>query len=393
MNNVTRIFRKEMLSVLRERRVIFSTLILPILLMPLLMYGPSLLLGNAARKTVEEVQKVGVRNLPEAALEALRAARLEPVPATDPAAEVQEKKLQAAVVYEGGNYTIYGRLSGGVTQSSVVVDKVEGALRALKEQEVARTLQSQGISPAVLEPFRITTQDASPKQERSAGLFAFFIPYFLVLFILIGGQVVAIDTTAGEKEKGTLEALLATPAPLSQVVLGKALATLVVALAAALASVTGIVLGGTVVRSFFARQLEAMQGGGTQLGGALALEPSGYLALLITAVLFAAMMVSVQLTLGLYARSFKEAQSYMAPLQFVFILPLIALQFSDFLTQQQWYYALPAFNVMLLLDGIVKGSAQGWQISLTWATTLVFAGLALALAVRNFRREDVVFRN
>ncbi|MBL3461372.1 ABC transporter permease, partial [Klebsiella pneumoniae] len=78
--------------------------------------------------------------------------------------------------------------------------------------------------------------------------------------------------------------------------------------------------------------------------------------------------------------------------QFVFILPLIALQFSDFLTQQQWYYALPAFNGMLLLDGIVKGSAQGWQISLTWATTLVFAVLALALAVRNFLREDVVFR-
>ncbi|MER3480810.1 MAG: ABC transporter permease [Meiothermus sp.] len=389
MNNVTRIFRKEMLSVLRERRVIFSTLILPILIMPLLMYGPSLLLGNAARKTVEQVQPVGVQNLPEAALQALRAAKLDPVPVDDPETRVREKRVQAAVAYGEGGYVIYGRLSGGLTQSSVVVDKIERALRELKDQEVARTLKSRGISPRVLEPFRITTQDASPKEERSAGLFAFFIPYFLVLFILIGGQVVAIDTTAGEKEKGTLEALLATPVPLSQVVLGKALATLVVALGAALASVAGIVLGGTVVRSFFAQQLE----GGTQLGGALALEPSGYLALLVTAVLFAAMMVSVQLTLGLYARSFKEAQSYMAPLQFVFILPLIALQFSDFLTQQQWYYALPAFNVMLLLDGLVKGSAQGWQISLTWATTLVFAGLALGLAVRNFRREEVVFRN
>ncbi|KGQ21825.1 ABC transporter permease [Thermus filiformis] len=393
MDNVKRIFRKEILSVLRERRVIFSTLILPILLMPLLMYGPSLLLRNAVRTTAEQVQPVGVKNLPEPALEALRAAKLQPVPVDDPETQVREKKLPAAVAYAEGRYVIYGRLSGGLTQSSVVVGKIEGALRALKEQEVARTLQSRGISPAVLEPFGISTQDASPKQERSAGLLAFFIPYFLVLFILIGGQVVAIDTTAGEKEKGTLEALLATPVPLSQIVLGKALATLVVALAAALSSVTGIVLGGTVVRSFFARQLEAMQGGGSQLGGVLALEPAGYLALLVTAFLFAAMMVSVQLTLGLYARSFKEAQSYMAPLQFVFILPLIALQFSDFLTQQQWYYALPAFNVMLLLDGLVKGSAQGWQIGLTWATTLLFALLALMLAMRSFRREEVVFRN
>lgn len=388
MDNVTRIFRKEMLSVLRERRVIFSTLIRPILFMLLIVYGPSLL-GNAARNTAETVQPVGVQNLPEAALQALRAAKLDPVPVDDPETRVREKVIQAAVVYAEGSYVIYGRLSGGFTQSSVVVDKIERALRELKDQEVARILQSRGISPAVLEPFQVITQDASPKEERSAGLFAFFIPYFLVLFILLGGQVVAIDTTAGEKEKGTLEALLATPTPLSQVVLGKALATLVVALAAALASVAGIVLGGTVVRSFFARQLE----GGPQLGGALALEPSGYLALLVTAVLFAAMMVSVQLTLGLYARSFKEAQSYMALLWFVFILPLIALQFSDFLTPQGWYYALPAFNVMLLLNGLVKGSAQGWQMGLTWATTLVFAGLSLALAVRSFRREDVVFRN
>lgn len=80
MNGALRIFRKEMLSTLRERRVLFTTLILPIVLMPVLMYGPLLFFGNAARQTAEATQKVGVQNLPEAALEALRAAKLEPVP-------------------------------------------------------------------------------------------------------------------------------------------------------------------------------------------------------------------------------------------------------------------------------------------------------------------------
>lgn len=393
MNNVMRIFRKEMLGVLRERRVLITTLLLPILLMPLFMYGPSLLLGNAARQTAETVQTVGVQGLPEVVQQALRNAKLEPVETSNPESDVRDRVLDAAVVYQEGSYLIYGRLSGGATQSAIVVSKIEAALQGYKNSLVAQSLQAQGLSTQILEPFAVSTRDASPEQERAAGFFAFFIPYFLVLFIMIGGQVVAIDTTAGEKEKGTLEALLVTPVPLNQVVLGKALATLVMALAAAFASVAGIVLGGTVVKSFFADQLNAVSGGGFNLGGGLALEALGYVFLLVTAILFAALIVSVQLSLGLYARSFKEAQSYMAPLQFIFILPLLALQFSDFLSQQSWYYAVPAFNVMLTLNNLVKGSAEGWQIWLTWGTTLLFALVALGIAIRNFRREDIVFRN
>lgn len=389
MNAIVRIYIKEMLSVLRERRVLFTTLVLPILLMPLLMYGPLLFFGNAARQTQAKVQKVGVQGVPPAAIEALRAARLDPVPTATPEADVREQRFQAAVRLRGGTFTVYGRLSGA-TQSSLVVSKVETALRNYKDDLVARALQAKGLSTKVLEPVRIITQDASRVQERAAGIFAFLIPYFLVIFILNGGQAVAIDSTAGEKEKGTLEALLAAPVPLAQIVVGKALATLTVALAAALAGVTGILLGGTVVRGLFAGLL---QGQNANLGGGLSLEPWAYGALLVTSVLFAALMVSVQLSLGVYARSFKEAQSYMAPLLLVFIVPLLLLQFSDFLTQQPWFYLIPAFNVMLLLDGLVKGSAQSWQVSLTWVSTLAYAWLALGLAVRSFRREDVVFRN
>ncbi|PZA07028.1 MULTISPECIES: ABC transporter permease [unclassified Meiothermus] len=388
MNEALRIFRKELLSTLRERRVLFTTLILPIVLMPVLMYGPLLFFGNAARKTAEATQKIGVQNLPEAAIAALRAAKLEPVPTDSPLEDVRGKKFQAAVGYQGSTFTVYGRLSGA-TQSSLVVDKIQEALRGYKDRLVAQALQERGLSAQILEPVSIRTQDASRPQEQAAGVFAFLIPYFLVIFILNGGQAVAIDATAGEKEKGTLEALLSAPVPLLQIVLGKALAVLTVALAAAFAGVAGIVLGGTLMRSLAPKEML----GGSALGGGLSLEPTGYLALLLTAVLFAAMMVSVQLSLGVYARTFKEAQSYMAPLLLAFIVPLLLLQFSDFLTQQSWFYLVPAFNVMLLLDGLVKGSAEGWQITLTWLSTLLFSGLALMLAVRNFRREEVVFRN
>lgn len=395
MNEILMIARKELLSVVRERRVLFTTLILPILIMPLLMFGPILLFGSAARQTQESVQKVGVVGVPAAVLEQLRKARVEPVEIAKPQEAVQNREVEAALVFENGTYTLYGRLSGGATQSALVVEKVQGALRAYKDQLVAERLRARGIGTEVLEPFRLETKDASREQERAAGLFAFLIPYFLVLFIQMGGMPVAVDATAGEKEKGTLEALLAAPVPLIQILLGKGLAVFVMSLLSTLAALTGLLLGGAVFRNLFAAQLRAVQDGENpaQLGGALALDPLGYLSMLLTGVLFALLIIAIMISLGLYARSFKEAQSYMSPLMLVMIIPILFLQFSDFLKLQDWYFTLPFINVVLALDALVKGSATALQLVITWLSTLLFAGMALYLAYRNFQREDVVFRN
>ncbi|ADD28550.1 MULTISPECIES: ABC transporter permease [Meiothermus] len=395
MNEILIIARKELLSVVRERRVLFTTLVLPILIMPLLMFGPILLFGNAARQTQESVQKVGVVGVPTVVLEELRKARVEPIEVANPQEAVQNREVQAALVFENGRYIIYGRLSSGATQSALVVEKVQAALRAYKDQVVAEQLRARGIGTDILEPFSVETQDASREQERAAGLFAFLIPFFLVSFIQAGGMPVAVDATAGEKEKGTLEALLAAPVPLIQVLLGKGLAVFVMSLLSTFAAVAGLLLGGGVFRNLFAAQLQAVQNGENQaqLGGALALDPLGYLAILVTAVLFALLIIAIMISLGLYARSFKEAQSYLSPLSLVMLIPLLFLQFSDFLKLQDWYFALPLVNVMLALDAIVKGAATATQLLITWASTLAYGALALHLAYRNFQREDVVFRN
>jgi sodium transport system permease protein len=215
------------------------------------------------------------------------------------------------------------------------------------------------------------------------------------VFIQAGGMPVAVDATAGEKEKGTLEALLAAPVPLVQILLGKGLAVFVMSLLSTFAAIAGLLLGGGVLRNFFAEQLQAVQDGenSVQLGGALALDPLGYLSIALTAVLFALLVIAIMISLGLYARTFKEAQSYMSPLMLVMIVPILFLQFSDFLQLQDWYFALPFVGVVLALDSIVKGAATAAQLGTTWASTLLYAGLALYLAYRNFQREDVVFRN
>ena len=83
----------------------------------------------------------------------------------------------------------------------------------------------------------------------------------------------------------------------------------------------------------------------------------------------------------------------MAPLQLLALLPLLFLQFRGFFELEAWHHLVPLFNVALLMDALLKGSATPLQAGFTWGSTLVYAGLALLYAVRVFAREEAVFRN
>ena len=92
------------------------------------------------------------------------------------------------------------------------------------------------------------------------------------------------------------------------------------------------------------------------------------------------------------ARSFKEAQSYVAPLSILLILPAVGLQFKDLLGFGKGVYMVPVFNALVLMDDIVKGTANAGAVLTTWLTLLVVIALLLRFAYRNFQREAVIFR-
>ncbi|WP_243089266.1 ABC transporter permease [Thermus neutrinimicus] len=392
MKPIHRIFWKELVQVFRDRKLVFSTLVLPVLLMPLFMFGPTLVLQRLIQGAQEKEQEVAVLNLPQDALRALERAGLSPKAHPDPEGAVREGKYPVGVRYEKGVYRVYGRLAGWLTEGQVAVGKVQGALQTLREAKVAEALARRGIPYQVLNPFQVEVVDASPERERAGGLLGFLLPFFLVVFVLTGGQVVAVDATAGEKEKGTLEALLMAPVPLWHLALGKTLAAVALALLSGTSGLLGLTLGGAIA-SALGSGLPTETGHTLELGGRVALDGASFLALFLSAFLLALLMGAVMVGLGLYARSFKEAQSYMAPLQLLALFPLLFLQFRGFFELEPWHHLVPLFNVALLMDALLKGMANPLQAGLTWGSTLVYAGLALFYAVRVFAREEVVFRN
>lgn len=399
------IAKKEILSTLRDRRALLSNILIPLLVLPVMMLGLPLLLGGLFERetvTVTEVGVVGVENVPPALRAALVEQNLALVEVGDATAAVQADDVPVAIVVPpgfeatitaGNDAALDLHAKAGSLRSELNVGKVQQAVAAFQQGIVAERLARVGLDPTVLQPVSVTMVDASSEAERGSGQLSWLIPFFIALWTLTGGQMTAIDATAGEKERGTLEVLLVSPVRRGEVVIGKFLATLTFGLSAAIMAIVGYLVGGGIMRGVFlpqmgedAGEMVAIMGGQFNAGlGAIGL-------LLVSAVLLAAFVAALLLGISLFARSFKEAQSYIAPLSFLFVIPALVLQFKDLIGLGDGVYVIPVLNVLFYMDDVVKGVAQTDQMLVTWVTLTAATGVLLWFAYRNFKRENVIFR-
>ncbi len=399
------IAKKEILSTLRDQRAIISNLLIPLLMLPLMMLGMPFLLGGLFQREAETVTEVGVlgqANVPQELLAMLEAQNVRLVPVDDPIAAVQADDVVAAITVPagfaealsaGGAGSIELATKVGNMRSELNSGKVQQAVAAYQQAVVAQRLSAAGLDPSVLTPVSVQVVDASSAAERAGGQLSWLIPFFIAIWTLTGGQMTAIDATAGEKERGTMEVLLVTPIRRAEAVMGKFLATLTFGLSAAFMAIVGYLLGGLLVRSVFmprmGEQAEMMV---QVMGGALSLSIGSLGLLTVSAVLLAAAVAALLLAIAMFARSFKEAQSYIAPLSFVFILPILFLQFRDLIGGGDLIYRIPVVNVLVLMDEAIKGNASTSAIATTWLSMLALVVVFLLFALRNFRRENVIFR-
>jgi len=402
---IGRVAAKEILSTLRDQRAILSNLLIPLLVLPVVMLGLPLLLGGLFQHEQATVTAVGVQgqaNLPPELASLLKAQNVGLQPVADPEAAVRDGTVSVAIRVpagfaaavasgSGADLTVYSK--PGNMKSELNANKVRQAVQDYTGKLVGARLRAAGLDPAILQPVHVQTVNASSPAEKSSGQLSWLIPFFIAIWTLTGGQMTAIDATAGEKERGTLEALLVTPVRRTEVVIGKFLATATFGLSAAAMAIVGYVVGGAIVRAALHAQIAGQASGIVQaMGGSLDISPASVLLLLVSAVLLAGTIAALLLGITMFARSFKEAQSYVAPLSILLILPAVGLQFKDLLGFGKGVYMVPVFNALVLMDDIVKGTANAGAVLTTWLTLLVVIALLLRFAYRNFQREAVIFR-
>jgi len=213
---IGRVASKEILSTLRDQRAILSNLIIPLIVLPVIMLGLPLLLGGLFQReqtTVTSVGVLGEANLPPALKALLEKQNVRLTSVADPETAVRDGTVAVAISVPDGfassvaaghraDLTVYSKK--GNMKSELNASKVQQAVGAYTQQLVAARLQKAGLDPAILQPVHVRSVDASSAAEKSSGQLSWLIPFFIAIWTLTGGQMTAIDATAGEKERGTL---------------------------------------------------------------------------------------------------------------------------------------------------------------------------------------------
>ncbi|MBU8900256.1 ABC transporter permease [Corallococcus sp. M34] len=262
-------------------------------------------------------------------------------------------------------------------QARHTIERAHRLLQAYGQQLGGQRLSARGVVPELAVPVQVEELDLSTP-ERSAASVLNMVPLFLVLATFAGGMSLASDTMAGERERGSLEPLLLNPVPRGALVAGKWLATVSMACGAVLLSLVAYML---VVRRVPLEDLglKARFDGPAALGMLAAVLP---LALAASA---------VQMWVSTYARSYKEAQTYLSLLMVLPMLPGMVLALSP-MQSQTWMFAVPVLGQELLAGEVMRGEWLGpVPFLLAALSSAVAAFVCLRFTTRLLSRERIIF--
>ncbi|HWZ98571.1 MAG TPA: ABC transporter permease [Candidatus Dormibacteraeota bacterium] len=401
LRNIGIVYRKELREALRDRRTVIASVVIPLILFPLLSVGFGSLVAGIVNKTEEaspKVMVVGGEDSP-GVLAALKATpKVEIVPATPNWKDlVIDKEIPVAVEIPPGfdksltdqkklEVTIYNY--SGELKSEIAAGKVDKSLKTYRDDVVKNRVVAQKLPAEILAPFDVTQKNIAPPEKSGAALFfGGFIAYIVVFLCFNGGMHPAIDLTAGEKERGTMETILSSPISRAHLVFGKFMLVLTTALATAALSVISMGISFALVNAFHTQTIQAgKEGMEMHIGVGAALS------VFIMAIPLAVLFSSILLMIASFAKTYKEAQTYIVPFMFFVIIPAIAAMLPG-VDLNAKLALVPILNVSLLCKELVIGTYHWTLIAIIFISTCAYAAVALFLAVKMFQRESVLFRS
>jgi len=398
-HNIVCVYRKELTEWLRDRRTLISTVLVPLLAFPVLMVGmvslSSMLIGKAEKET-PKIMVLGGEDSPMV-LEKLRGVdNLQIVPTThDWKQKISEKEIRAAVeipknfqasLDRNEPETVQIYFYEGELKSSFGANHVEKFFKDYRDTVIEKRLSSRNLPASIIKPFEVKQENVAPPEKVSGAALGGILGYMVILLSMTGAIYPAIDLTAGEKERGTMETILSSPISRLDLVLGKFFLVLSASLTTAILSIISMGTSFYVVGKSGA--MSAKDVAVLQLHIGLATVLSVFLMALPLAVLFAAVL----LTIALFAKSYKEAQSYLTPMTFVVVIPAVASLLPGIdLTAK--LALVPILSTSLVCKEIVAGTFHWNFIFLIFLSSSVYAAAAIFLAVKTFQRESVLFRS
>jgi sodium transport system permease protein len=412
--NIVTVYLKELRDSLRDRRTLISVIVIPSLVIPLLFFGMGKVMSKVMSNAQEEVSKIvvlGGADSPE--IMALLKATRDPdrdrplvriVASEDYKKDIVNKRIRAAVEIPAGfdaalktgefrTVTIY--YFEGEIKSGIGYKALENFFTGYRQKFTEGRLIERGLPATLIKPFDVKRTNVAPPEKVTGNLFGGLVPYLIIILCFTGAMYPAMDLTAGEKERGTMETLLCSPVARVNIVLGKFLMVLTGSLAAMVFMLTSMGVTAAVSGSIL-----GASGGLAQMKGPKVvtpmdimpvIDPAGLVGVLAMVVPVAILFAAVAFTVSLFAKSYKEAQSYLAPMMIVVIMPAVIGMLPGIeLTAKT--ALVPILNLSLVCKEMLSGEWHWNFIALIFGSSSLYAAIALGLAVKMFNREDVIFR-
>lgn len=377
------VMKKELRDISRDRRTLALALLLGPVLYPVMMLGIGSLAEKRARTELDRVLEVPVAGIERApnlvAFLATQGIKATPAPADlDAAVARQDKDVGLRIDSAFGEDWHAGRpavvevvVDSTARNGEIPAQRVRMALKAYSEQMGALRLLARGIDPSVTRAVNVGEHDVASEAAKRGQLMAQLLPYLLILSSFLGGAYLILDATAGERERQSLEPLLATPAARGAIVTGK------IAAACALGLLS-------LLLTLLAFKLSAQAG---NIGRMLDVSTPAIARMLLVLLPMVLIGTSLLTYLAAAAKSMKEAQSHITWLMLLPMVPTIVLMVNPLKTQL-WQFTVPFLAQNQLLVKIARAEAVSPQI---WGVYLAANfGIALLLwlaAVRRYHQE------
>lgn len=381
--------RKELSDLFRDRRTVMVGLLLGPLIVPALIVGMSHLGEQRARTQLESTLKlpvIGAEHAPNL-IAFLKTRNIEPIEApANPDAAVREQAHDAIlrIPAEFGEEWRASRpamieiiYDSSRQDSQIPVERIRRNLEAYAMRLGALRITQRGLDPQIAVPVRIAQRDAATPESKRGMILALMLPYFLILSSFLGGAYLVIDVTAGERERQSLEPLLATPAARTAIMSGKILA----ACSFGMLSLLLLLVAFRISLVFGSDNLRALSLSVPMM--------AQLLMVLLPMVLIGTTLVTL---IAASVKSVKEAQSYMSLLMMLPILPSVILMVNP-VKQQLWQFSVPflAQNQMILklvrgefiapdVWGVYLGSGFGLGVVLWLAAARLYHKEKLAIS-------------
>jgi sodium transport system permease protein len=397
MKTFVTIFRKEFIDTVRDRRTLFMMVIFPLILFPLLLTVVTKLQMSQMRKAEEKVVRLALVNdrcAPGLAelLTTVPGVSLAPLAAADSAESLLRQDSLDAVIVVSPDFQdqVAARRSGSLTLIFKSSEDYAIAKRRLREVIgryekvlIERRFAELHIDRSVVSAVTVLEKDIASAKEKVGRSIGGFIPYLFVIFCFMGSMYPAIDLAAGEKERGTIETLLTAPVHRFQILLGKFAVVVLAGLLSAAVSMCGLYLAVRQAPELPKDMLQAV----TSI-----LDVQSILLTLSLLLPLAIFFAGFLLSLSMFAKSYKEAQSLISPLTIVIILPVMIGMLPGF-TLTPVTALIPVLNVSLATKDIIAGTIQPGLLALVYLSLVVLAGLSLWACARWFNREETIFRS